>query len=89
MTFQLIDQERAHHAVSRLCSVLNVTRQGYWAWKQRPASRRRLEDERLKRRILAAWTKSDRTYGAPRLHAELRLAGGVKVGKKRVARLMR
>ncbi len=89
MTFQLIDQERAHHAVSRLCSVLNVTRQGYWAWKQRPASRRRLEDERLRRRILAAWTKSDRTYGAPRLHAELRLAGGVKVGKKRVARLMR
>lgn len=89
MTFQLIDQERAHHAVSRLCSVLNVTRQGYWAWKQRPASGRRLEDERLKRRILAAWTKSDRTYGAPRLHAELRLAGGVKVGKKRVARLMR
>jgi putative transposase len=89
MTFQLIDQERAHHAVSRLCSVLNVTRQGYWAWKQRPASRRRLEDERLKRRILAAWAKSDRTYGAPRLHAELRLAGGVKVGKKRVARLMR
>jgi len=89
VTFQLIDQERAHHAVSRLCSVLNVTRQGYWAWKQRPASRCRLEDERLKRRILAAWTKSDRTYGAPRLHAELRLAGGVKVGKKRVARLMR
>ncbi len=81
MTFQLIDQERAHHAVSRLCSVLNVTRQGYWAWRQRPASRRRLEDERLKRRILAAWTKSDRTYGAPRLHAELRLAGGVKVGR--------
>jgi putative transposase len=89
MTFQLIDQERAHHAVSRLCSVLNVSRQGYWAWKQHPASRRRLEDERLKRRILAAWTKSDRTYGAPRLQAELRLGGGVKVGKKRVARLMR
>ncbi len=89
MTFQLIDQERPHHAVSRLCSVLNVTRQGYWAWKQRPASRRRLEDERLKRRIFVAWTNSDRVYGAPRLHAELRLAGGVKVGKKRVARLMR
>ncbi len=89
MTFQLIDQERAHHAVSRLCSVLNVTRQGYWAWKQRPASRRRLEDERLKPRILEAWNESDRIYGAPRLHAELRLADGVKVGKKRVARLMR
>ena len=89
MTFQLIDQERAHHAVSRLCSVLNVTRQGYWAWKQRPVSRRRREDERLKPRILEAWNASDRTYGAPRLHAELRLGDGVAVGRKRVARLMR
>ncbi len=89
MTFQLIDQERAHHAVSRLCSVLNVSRQGYWAWKQRPPSHHRLEDERLKQRILAAWKASDRTYGAPRLHAELRLGDGVEVGKKRVARLMR
>ena len=89
MTFQLIEKERAHHAVSRLCSVLSVTRQGYWAWKQRPPSRRRLDDERLKPRILVAWKESDRTYGAPRLHAELRLAGGVRVSQKRVARLMR
>ena len=89
MTFQLIHQERAHHAVSRLCSVLNVSRQGYSAWKQRPVSRRRREDERLKPRILEAWNASDQTYGAPRLHAELRLAAGVRVGKKRVARLMR
>jgi putative transposase len=89
MTFQLIDQERAHHAVSRLCSVLSVTRQGYWAWTQRPVSRRRREDERLKPRILEAWNASDQTYGAPRLHAELRLGAGVAVAKKRVARLMR
>lgn len=89
MTFQLIDRERAHHAVSRLCSVLSVTRQGYWAWKGRPSSVRRLEDERLKPRILAAWNDSHQTYGAPRLHAELRLGDGLPVGKKRVARLMR
>ena len=89
MTFQLIDRERAHHAVFLLCSVLSVTRQGYWAWTKRPASRRRQEDERLKPRILAAWKESDQTYGAPRLHAELRLADGLRVGKKRVARLMR
>jgi Transposase IS66 family len=48
MTFQLIDQERAHHAFSLLCSVLNVSRQGFWAWKRRPLSRRRRDDERLK-----------------------------------------
>jgi putative transposase len=89
MTFQLIEKERAHHAVSRLCSVLNVTRQGYWAWQHRPLCRRRRQDDRLKRRILEAWNESDQTYGAPRLHAELRLGGGVAIGRKRVARLMR
>jgi len=89
VTFQLIDRERAHHAVSLLCSVLNVSRQGYWAWTKRAPSHRRREDERLKPRILAAWKESDQTYGAPRLHAELRLGSGVRVGKKRVARLMR
>jgi putative transposase len=89
MTFRLIDQERSHHAVSRLCSVLNVTRQGFWAWRNRPASRRRVEDERLKLRILEAWNESDQIYGAPRLHAELRLGDKLAIGRKRVARLMR
>ncbi len=69
--------------------MLNVTRQGYWARKRRPASHRRLADERLKQRILEAWKDSDQTYGAPQLHAELRLGDGLKVGKKRVARLLR
>ena len=44
MTFRLIDQERAHHAVSLLCSVLGVTRQGFYAWKRaagEPAPRER------------------------------------------------
>jgi putative transposase len=89
MTFQLIDRERAHHAVSLLCSVLNVTRQGFWAWRRRPVSQRRQADERLKRRILKVWNDSDQIYGAPRVHAELRLGEGLAVGKKRVARLMR
>jgi len=89
MTFQLIDRERSHHAVSLLCSVLNVTRQGFWAWKRRPVSQRRQEDERLKLRILQVWNESDRIYGAPRLHAELRLGDGIPVSRKRIARLMR
>jgi hypothetical protein len=60
VTFQLIDEERAHHAVSRLCSVLNVSPQAFWAWKPRRvrepllqgsrASRRRLEKRRQRKR---------------------------------------
>ena len=77
MTFRLIDRERAHHAVSLLCSVLGVTRQGYWAWSKRPASAARLADEQLKARILELWRASHETYGAPRLHAELCLGDGL------------
>jgi putative transposase len=89
MTFQLIERERPHHAVSLLCSVLNVTRQGFWAWRRRQPCARRAADERLKPLIMKAWRDSDETYGAPRLHAELRLGNGFRIGKKRVARLMR
>jgi putative transposase len=89
MTFQLIERERLHHAVSLLCSVLNVTRQGFWAWKRRQPSARRQTDERLKPLLMEAWEASDRTYGAPRLHAELRLGQSLRIGRKRVARLMR
>jgi putative transposase len=65
-----------------------VTRGGYHAWKRRPPSRRALSDARLVERIRAAHVASRHTYGAPRLHAELR-AQGVRVSRKRVARLMR
>ena len=89
MTFRLIEAEKAEHAISRLCSVLGVTRAGYYAWRQRPPSRRALDDAELERLIGRVFVESLETYGAPRVHAELRAAHGVRVGRKRVARLMR
>src|SRR5207302_8376990 len=79
---------RAQHPVSRLCDVLGVTRQGFHAWLLRDPSPRRVQDEQLKELIVGAYQQSWRTYGAPRMHAELR-DRGLRVGKKRVARLMR
>ena len=86
--FRLVEAEKAEHHVSRLCSVLEVTRQGYYAWRSRPPSRRRQHDLELEQIVREAFAESRETYGAPRLHAELK-ARGVRVGKKRVARLMR
>ncbi len=88
MAFRLIDQERAHHPVSLLCSVLKVTRQGYYAWKQRLPSARRVRDEELKPAILALYAKSRDTYGAPRITRRLRIEQGIRIGRKRAARLM-
>ena len=89
MTFRLIDQEKAHHAVSLLCRVLGVSRAGFYAWRSRPPSARAVADQALLEQIRQIHTHSRATYGAPRIHAELRLDHGVGVGRKRVARLMR
>ena len=89
MTFRLIDQEKAHHAVSLLCRVLGVSRAGYYAWTRRPPSVRARQDAELTNQIRTIHQRSRATYGAPRVHAELRLDHNVRVGRKRVARLMR
>src|SRR3954466_14774665 len=89
MTFRLIEAEKAQHPVSLLCSVLGVTRAGYYAWRRRGLSRRALGDAKLAQLIGRVFVESLETYGAPRVHAELRERHGVRVGRKRVARLMR
>jgi len=89
MTFRLIEAEKAQHPVSLLCSVLGVTRAGFYAWRQRGPSRRAVGDAELAALIGRVFVESLETYGAPRVHAELRETHGVRVGRKRVARLMR
>jgi putative transposase len=88
MTFRVIAALKAQHTVSRLCSVLGVTRQGFYAWLGRSPSARRAQDQQLKEMILDSYEKSWRTYGTPRMHAELS-DHGVGISRKRVARLMR
>jgi hypothetical protein len=88
MCLRLIDAKKAQHPVSRLCEVLGVSRAGYYAWKQRPASARRRRDIELMDVIRAVHGESKATYGWPRVHAELRHRG-VRASRTRVARLMR
>jgi putative transposase len=89
MRFRLIEAERAQHSVSLLCSVLGVTRAGFYAWKRRPLSRRELRDRELSAQICRIFKGSRETYGVPRIHAELRDEHAIGVSRKRVARLMR
>jgi len=86
--FKLIDAEKAHLPVALLCRMLGVSRSGYYAWRERPPSRRSQEDVVLTARISEIHRRSRETYGYPRVRAELR-ALGVRCGRRRVARLMR
>lgn len=76
------------HGVAALCRLLGVTSQGFYAWRGRGTSRRELADRALSARIRVIHADSKRRYGSPRVHDELK-AEGQKVGRKRVARLMR
>ena len=75
------------HKIATMCRVLEVSTSGYYAWRKRPASKRAQADAVLLRQIRTAHEVSRGTYGAPRIHAEL-AAAGIRVGRKRVARLM-
>ncbi len=81
-------ENQARYAVRTMCRLLDVSTSGYYAWLHREPSQRAQSDAVLLERISQIHTRSRGTYGAPRIHAQLR-AEGVSVGRKRVARLMR
>jgi putative transposase len=86
--FRFIDVEKAVYPISLLCRVLAVSRAGYYAWARRGVSARVEADRQLTEQVRRVHTRSRATYGAPRVHADL-VAAGIRVGRKRVARLMR
>jgi putative transposase len=87
--FRFVAAKKAEHSIKTMCRVLGVSRSGLHAWENRAPSRREREDERLVERIREIHEDNRRVYGSPRIHAELRLADGVRVSRKRVERLMR
>jgi transposase InsO family protein len=86
--YQFIAHHASQYPVAVLCRVLGVSRSGYYAWRTRPDSRRRQADCQLEAQIRQVHVASRRTYGRPRIHAELR-GQGVGCSEKRVARVMR
>jgi transposase InsO family protein len=83
-----VKANQADHAVGRMCRLLGVSTSGYYAWLGRGDSVRAAADRELAELIIGVWEESHRSYGAPRIHAEL-TERGIGVGRKRVARLMR
>ena len=86
--YRFIEVEKVNHAVRTLCRVLKVSRAAYYHWSINPLSAHARGDLALTERIAAIHARSRNTYGAPRVHAELRVCGE-RHSRKRVARLMR
>lgn len=88
MKYAVIAAHVQVHAIALMCRVLGVAPSGFYAWRKAPLSPREKQDRKLATRVRVIFGESHRRYGSPRIHSELR-SDGVRVGRKRVARLMR
>jgi helix-turn-helix protein len=71
------------------CRVLHVSTSGYYEWRDRGTSARALADAHLIRTLRAVHAGSRQSHGVRRCHTELRLGLRLRVGRKRVWRLLR
>jgi Transposase and inactivated derivatives len=87
--YRLISAEKARTPVSVSCRLLGVSRSGFYEWAANVPSARARQDAELIERIVEIHGEHRGVYGAPRIHAELRMVDGIQIGRKRVERLMR
>src|SRR5829696_7260048 len=83
-----MEAQKANYRVSVMCRTLKVSKSGFYGWRDRAPSARDQADALLSEKIARIHRDSHETYGAPRIHFELRTLG-VRCARKRVARLMR
>lgn len=88
MRYRFVAEYAGAFAVSALCRVMQVSRSGYYAFRERPPSARTKSDATLTGQIREAFASSRGTYGSPRVHQALSQSG-IVCGENRVARLMR
>jgi putative transposase len=84
----MIERHGTVYPIRRLCDLVSVSASGYYAWRNRPVSRRARENEVLLAEIRQVHEAADGRYGSPRIHAEL-VDRGYRCSENRVARLMR
>ena len=88
MKFAFIARNVSRFPTAWMCRRLGVSPSGFYAWRSRGLSNRAVVNDRLRMRIRAHHAASGGTYGSPRIQRDLR-AEGMRVSKRRVARLMR
>jgi transposase InsO family protein len=88
MRFRLIEDHWEVWPVRVMCDALSVSPSGFYAWRSRPQSPRKIANRELLADIRRVHAQHRERYGAPRIHAELR-AEGRAVSRKRIARVMR
>ena len=71
MSRRFVSENADRYPVTRLCALAGVPRSSFYAWRDRPASQRDLDDAVLGDEIVEIHLASLGTYGAPRVHGQL------------------
>ena len=87
MKYRFIEENRSAFVVEKMCLAIDVSRSGYYAWKERGKSKGAIENEELDQAIREVHRRSRERYGSPRITEELK-AEGVRCSENRVARRM-
>ena len=85
--YWFVHDHQAEFPINKLCEVVELPRASYFRWAKPVLSDRYLDDAYLSNTIFDIWERSRRTYGSPRVWGQLRRSG-IRVSRKRVARLM-
>ncbi|MEE9392343.1 MAG: IS3 family transposase [Planctomycetota bacterium] len=85
--FEVMEKLRSEFSVTRMSDVLEISRQAFYAWRERGKSAHAKKDEELSELIVKSSATSRGTYGCPRIQADL-IGLGEHVSRKRIARLM-
>ena len=88
MRYEFIEKHRTEYPTGLMCEVLEVSQSGFYAWRNRPESRRSREDRILKVHIRSMFFARYESYGPSRMYDELSKRG-IHCGRKRITRLMR
>jgi len=88
MKYEFVARHQDKYAVSRMCGMLGISRSSYYAWRKRKPSQRKHHMQVMLGHIREIYKLSRKTYGSPRVHAELKRQG-LACNQKTVARLMR
>ena len=88
MNYVFIEDNRSEFRVEKMCQALQVSRSGYYKWRNRPKSKQAISNDELLAMIKEIHTNHKQRYGSPRIWRKLRKQG-IVCGKNRVARLMR
>jgi len=86
--FAFIAEQAEEFPVDLLCEVLEVSRSGYYAWRNRPPSAQQQRRDELVQHIAVVHQEHRQVYGSPRICRELQ-ARGVACSENTVAKLMR